>query len=64
MHYSDILAKFLSMFPQYQELICQWSPRAGHAIRVKTHSGQSLDFTYYNDREWTLAAVNPSNRRI
>ena len=64
MHYSDILAKFLRMFPEYQEEICQWSPRPKRTIRVKTKSGRSMDFTYYNDTEWTLSAVNPKNRKI
>lgn len=63
MHYSDMLAKFLEMFPHYKEQICQWSPKGRHSIRVKMHSGQSLEFTYFNDNEWSLHAINPKNRR-
>ena len=64
MHYSDILAKFLMMFPMYQETICQWQPREKNTIRVTTSNRLTLDFTYHNDTEWTLTAVNPRNRRI
>lgn len=64
MKYSNILAKFLIIFPEYQERICQWSPNNDNTINVKTHTGQSLMFTYYNDREWTLSSINTKNRRI
>lgn len=63
MHYSDILAKFFEMFPNYQEKISQWGPRKGSTIKLKTHSGQSLEFTYFTDNDWALCSTNIKNRR-
>ena len=64
MHYSDMLSKFLEMFPNYQGVICQWSPKGRHSIHVKTNNGQTLEFAYLNENEWSLCVVNRKNRRI
>lgn len=63
MHYSDILAKFFEMFPNYMGVITQWSPMGRKGIKLKTNSGQVIEFVYYNDNEWTLSAVHSRNRR-
>ena len=55
MTYVDILAKFLEMFPNYQETITQYAPGEHNCITIKLRDGQELDFTYQDDMDWTLA---------
>lgn len=64
MHFSDILAKFFNMFPNYQNEVCLWSRGPHNTIKIKLLSGQWLEFTYFNDKEWTLTSMNPNNRRV
>ena len=54
MSYFDILAKFLEMFPQFHEQICQYAPNGLNCITVWFRNGQVLDFTYNSLRDWTL----------
>lgn len=56
MHYSDILAKFLELFPNYQEHVTQWSPQRGRCIKITLRNNQRLLFTYQHDRDWSLVA--------
>jgi len=63
--YFDTLAKFLGMFPNFLESVAFWSPvRDKNTIRVELKSGQKLLFTYWNDREWSLTAVNGAVRKV
>lgn len=50
----DILAKFLEMYPQFHEQICQYAPAGFNTITVWFKNGQVLDFTYFNDQDWKL----------
>ena len=50
----DILAKFLEMYPQFHEQICQYMPSGFNKIVVWFRNGQVFDFTYYNDQRWQL----------
>lgn len=50
----DILAKFLEMYPQFHEQICQYAPGGFRRIIVWFRNGQVFDFTYFNDQKWSL----------
>lgn len=54
MSYFDILAKFLEMFPQFHEQICQYAPNGLNCITVWFRNGQVLDFTYNSLFDWHL----------
>lgn len=65
MGYYDILAKFLEMFPQFMERARFWQPGDNrNAIRVELVDGKTYRFSYYNDDEWDLAAVNAAVRLV
>lgn len=65
MGYYDILAKFFAMFPQFMEKARFWQPGSDrHTIRVEMAGGQHYQFTYWNENEWDLAAVNTTVRRF
>jgi hypothetical protein len=50
----DILAKFLEMYPQFHEQLCQYAPGGFNRIIVWFRNGQIFDFTYFNDQKWSL----------
>lgn len=50
----DTLAKFLEMFPQFHEQICQYAPNGLNSITVWFKNNQVLDFTYISDNQWRL----------
>lgn len=54
MTYVDIFAKFLEMFPSYQEKVYSWKGLVGHTIDITLKDSQMLTFTYYNNNEWSL----------
>lgn len=54
MTYVDILAKFLELFPSYQEKVYAWKGLIGHTIDITLKNSQTLTFTYFNDKEWSL----------
>lgn len=60
MSHFDILAKFLEMYPQFHEQICQWKPNGLNTITVWFKNGQDFDFAYFDDTHWTL---RPHTRR-
>lgn len=65
MGYHDVLAKFLGMFPNFMETVKSWSPgQKSNSIRLSLSNGQKLVFTYWNDKEWELTAVNGKVRRV
>lgn len=64
MSHFDIFAKFLSMFPAYQETVRAWMRRGANSIAVETVGHQWLTFTFYNDREWELVATNSRVRKV
>lgn len=65
MGYYDILAKFLGMFPQFMEKARFWQPGADrNTIHVELVGGKTYKFSYYNDDEWDLAAINTNVRRF
>lgn len=65
MGYCDVLAKFLGMFPQFMEQIRYWSPGSTQrTIVAEMADGRQYVFTYWNDAEWDLTAVNPAVRRV
>ena len=54
MHTFDILVKFLEMYPQFHEQICQYAPSGFNTIIIWFKNGQVFDFTYHSDQQWTL----------
>jgi hypothetical protein len=54
MHYVDILAKFLEMFPQYQDQVKTWTPHGRCAIKVELRDRGKLDFTFHSNTDWSL----------
>lgn len=65
MHYSDILATFLRLFPSYQDKVKAWMPAGSGCIKLDLSTGQRLIFNYISDRKWTLESdVLPTVRRI
>jgi hypothetical protein len=56
----DILAKFLEMYPQFHEQICQYAPNGFSSIIVWFKNGQTFDFTYFTDNTWSF---RPHERR-
>lgn len=57
MRYSDILAKFLSMFPSYAERVSHWAPAGRNGIKLRLDDDSGLLFTYTNDRIWNLESI-------
>lgn len=54
MSHFNILAKFLEMYPQFHEQICQYAPNGSYCITVWFKNGQTFDFTYFSDQSWSL----------
>ena len=50
----DILSKFLEMYPQFHEQICQYAPNGFNSITVWFNNGLTFDFTYFSDQNWTF----------
>ena len=57
MRYSNILAKFLGMFPNYADRVTHWSPAGRYGIKIKLDDDSGLLFTYTNDKIWTLESI-------
>ena len=55
MDHFDILAKFLEMYPQFHDQICQYAPNGYCCIAVWFKNGQSFNFTYFSDNQWNLS---------
>lgn len=55
MSYVDILAKFLELFPCYQETICAFKPVGSNSIVATMRDGKDISFTYYNDNDWRIS---------
>ena len=65
MHYTDILAAFLRLFPDYQKEVKSWMPAGGGCIKLDLTTGQRLIFNYLSDFKWTLQSdVPPNIRRV
>lgn len=65
MGYHDVLAKFLSMFPNFMEQVKSWTPGPkANNIKIGLANGNKLHFTFYNDKEWELTAVNGKVRKV
>lgn len=62
-HY-DILAKFLGLFPNYQEQVKSFKPHGKNCIAIEMINHQWLTFNYHNDAEWELMATNTRVRRV
>lgn len=56
MRYSDILAKFLELFPTYVDQVTQWAPSGRRGIVMTLKNGVGLSFIYRDDVTWTLEA--------
>lgn len=54
MTHVDILAKFLEVFPMYQETIRAFTPAGMNTIIVEFNNNQEFKFTYYTDNNWTF----------
>lgn len=54
MDHFDILAKFLEMYPQFHDQICQYAPNGYCCIAVWFKNGQAFNFTYFSDNQWRL----------
>lgn len=50
----DILAKFLRMFPYYQNTICSFSSVGPNSILVTMRNGEDVHFTYFNKHDWRI----------
>ena len=51
----DILAKFLSMFPQYIDTIKNWEPIDSKNILVGLKNGSEVKFGYNGDNNWSIS---------
>ena len=51
----DILAKFLSMFPQYIDMIKNWEPIDSKNILVGLKNGSEVKFGYHGDSNWSIS---------
>ena len=60
----DILAKFLEMYPQFHEQICQYAPNGSYGIIVWFKNGQTFDFTYFSDTNWTFRVHERKKRTL
>lgn len=60
--HNDILGKFFEMFPNYQGVVTQWSPIGRKGLKLKTNDRQSLEFIYYDDKNWSFNTTNYKNR--
>ena len=54
MSHFNTLAKFLEMYPQFHEQICQYAPNGSYCITVWFKNGQTFDFRYFSDTDYTL----------
>lgn len=63
MHYTDILAKFLELFPNYKNKIRVWTPNGHESIKVDTYGKQTLEFSYHSDSDWTLLSYTGKHWR-
>lgn len=54
MNYIDILAKFLEIFPYYQETIAAFRTDGSNGIIATMRDGQNVSFTYFNDNNWRI----------
>lgn len=50
----DILAKFLSMFPYYQETTRSFISDGPNSIIVAMSNGEYVCFTYFNKYNWRI----------
>jgi hypothetical protein len=57
MRHSDILAKFLSMFPNYVDKVVRWSPDGHNVIKIRLDDYSGLLFTYTTPKIWTLESI-------
>lgn len=62
MAHTDILSKFFEMFPNYLGAVSQWSPMGSRGLKLKTNNRQSLEFIYYDDKNWSFNTINYKNR--
>ena len=60
----DIFAKFLGLFPNYQEKVKSFKSHGNNGVAIEMIDHQWMTFTYHNDREWELIATNARVRRI
>lgn len=51
----DILAKFLSMFPQYIDTIKNWELIGSQNILVGLKNGSEVKFGYNGDNNWSIS---------
>ena len=51
----DILAKFLELFPYYQETICSYVVAGPNNIVATMRNGENIRFTYFNDYNWRIS---------
>ena len=57
MRHSEILAKFLKLFPSYANEVVRWAPAGLKSIKLKMADGRGLIFAYTNEYVWTLEGV-------
>jgi hypothetical protein len=63
MTHTSILAKFLELFPEYQNKIRLWQPKGHNSIKVETRTGQKLEFVYQDDKNWILGSYTGKKRK-
>lgn len=54
MDHIDIFAKFLEMFPSFHSQILDYTPVGSNTIKMTFCESQTLIFTYYTDKKWSL----------
>lgn len=57
MHYSEILAKFLGLFPHYTDQVVTWAPAGRNGIKLRLDNGSGLLFTYTTEKIWNLESI-------
>ena len=50
----DIFAKFLEMFPYYQDTVRSFSSYGPNSIVVEMSNREEVSFTYFNKNNWRI----------
>lgn len=56
MHYVDILAKFLALFPSFQEKVISWTPNGPKSIKIHLKDRSIIVFLYFSEKNWSVTS--------
>lgn len=60
MDHIDIFAKFLELYPEFQDKILNWAPSKDNSIRMMIrNNGGTFEFTYIDDKHHELILKSP-----